>query len=246
MKKFYHSLSLALRGDTFYDGTERVLSCLRGANIEDAYLASEITKLNGQKELLRQALHYKAAVDGISVEALALRRNAAALKRQVKWWMQFGSTTEQASASRLTAIVDKYGAFNRLTISECRTVAEMLLRDFGTEQSQADVSALSGVQALTEQLDASLVALREKQAEVDAITASTVKPASLHGLKCDAAETVNDIMEYLVVMVKAQPDVFTALHGQVETILDDANTHKRRANQPDAVAANDDAAQGPA
>ena len=229
MKRFYNSLSLALKSDTFYDGVERVCTCLKGAKTKDAFVAAETNKLDQQKQQLSEALHYKAAIDDISAETLALRQTGAALRHQIKWWTRFGNAEEQASASRLMAIADEYGPFNRLTVRDCRTAAEMLLRDFGTEQAIADIAALEGVEDLVNQLETSLATLREKQALVDDIAAATVKPESLHDLKRGVANTVNGIMEYLVGMVKVEPEAFGTLLDKLVTILDNANVRKRKA-----------------
>ncbi len=246
MKRFYNSLSLALKSDTFYDGVERVCTCLKGAKTKDAFVAAETNKLNQQKQQLSEALHYKAAVDDISAETLALRRTGAALRHQIKWWMKYGNAEEQASASRLMDIADEYGPFNRLTVRDCRTAAELLLRDFGTELALADIVALDGVKDLVDQLETSLATLREKQSLVDAITAAAVKPESLLELKRGAANTVNGIMEYLVGMVKVEPEAFGSLLDQLVTILDNANVRKRKASHLVAVATEGVATEIPA
>lgn len=242
MKRFYNSLSLALKSDTFYDGVERVCTCLKGAKTKDAFVASETNKLDSQKQQLSETLHYKAAVDDISAETLALRRTGSALRHQISWWMKFGNAEEQACASRLKDIADEYGPFNRLTVRDCRTAAELLLRDFGTGQAMADIAALEGVGDLADQLETSLATLREKQALVDGIAAATVKPESLHELKRGIADTLNGIMEYLVGMVKVEPEAFGTLLEKLVTILDNANMRKRKAAHqltvvPDGIAA---------
>ena len=231
MEKISMTLSLGLKSDTFYDGVFRLCSCLKSSGKKNAYVASETNKLEGQRQQLYTTLHYKLAVEDITAETKALRRSGAALRRQIRWWMQYGNAEEQACASRLMDIANEYGPFNRLTVRDCRTTAEMLLRDFGTEQAMADIAALNGVQDVVSQLDSSLANLREKQASVDAAIAAAVKPEALLEQKRGIANTVYDIMIYLVAMANEQPDVFGTLLDQMATILNDANAHKRKAKR---------------
>lgn len=246
MKYQRMTLSLGLRSDTFYDGAERVCSCLKKAESNLAYVATQTQKLEDQKLELFQALHYKAAMEDITAETMALRRKGSALRRQINWWRLYGNTEQQACASRLMDIANEYRPFNRLSVRDCRTVAETLLRDFGSEQSQADLAALNGVQSLLDQLMASLSTLREKQALVDEANAAYVKPEALPELKGRIADTVSDIMAYLIGMVKEQPEAYGTLLDQLTTILDGANARKRKATRLVAVAAGQTVAEVPA
>lgn len=240
------TLSLSLKSDIFYDGAERICSCLKKTERKLAYVASQTHKLDDQRLQLFHALHYKAAMEDIVAETLALRHAGTALRRQVNWWKHYGDAVAQVSASRLMDIVEKYGPFQWLTVRECRTAAETLLRDLGTEQSQADIAAIGTLSATVDQLQASLAILREKQAVVDAAIAASVKPDSMLELKRGIANTVNDIMEYLIGVVKEQPEAYGTLLDQLTTILDNANARKRKATRLVAVAAANAAAQVPA
>lgn len=246
MKKFFSSLSLGLKSDTFYDGAERLCSCLKAAEKKIAYVASETTKLDKLKQQLSLTLHYKDAMESITAETKALRSNGAALRHQIRGFMKYGSETKQACATRLMEIAEEYGPFNRLTVRECRTAAEMLLRDFGSEQAQADIAKLNGVPEIVEQLADSLSTLREKQAMIDAAIAASVKPESVRDLKLGIANTVNNIMEYLKGNVKAQPEMYGALLDQLSTILADANARKRKAGHQLSVVTDEVATEIPA
>ena len=236
------TLSLGLRSDTFYDGTERICSYLKATETKIAFVAKETLKLENQKVELQRAMLFREAEATVAAEAKALRHNATALIRLLHWWKQFGSAAEQECAQRLLNVAAKYGTPQQLSVRDCRTAVEMLLIDLGTEQSVADLAALNGLQAIVNQLEASLATLREKQATVDAAKAATVKPESLYELKRGIANTVNVIMDYLVSMSRVRPKAYSTLLDQLFIIIDDANARKRKASKTvDAATANDSA-----
>ena len=112
---------------------------------------------------------------------------------------------------------------NRLVLRECRTTAELLLRDFGTESALVDIAVLSGMSDLVEQLSESLESLRQKQDAVDARNSAWTKPASLSDVKRSIAAKVNAIMDYIYGNADANPEAFAKLLDNLETILADAN-----------------------
>lgn len=222
-KRNANYLSLGLNSDIFYDGAERISRCLRTTERKDAYLSAKADELDELKTLMKQTMHFRQSLEDVREESVLLRSRMAGLKRQIVWWSKYGSADEKASAERLKAIVSPFGALNHMVLRECRTVADMMLRDLSTDAAVADVAVLSGMSDLVEQLSESLELLRQKQDAVDALNASWKKPASLADLKRSVVVKVNAVMEYVIGNANANPEAFGGLLDRLETILADAN-----------------------